>query len=199
VPGFAVKSLVLATLAAALATVSLTIAGTRPGTVAAAAAPAARIQTPPPQDDHATLVARKLLMPVQGVKAADIRDNFEEGRGKRRHEAIDILAPRDTPVLAVDDGRIGKLFRSLAGGITIYQFDPSERFIYYYAHLERYADGVKEGKPVKRGEVIGYVGTSGNAPKNTPHLHFTIFRATAEKKWWKGEAINPYPYLAAAR
>ena len=149
-------------------------------------------------DVSAPLEGRKLAMPVKGVKPGDIRDNFEEGRGKRKHEAIDILAPRGTPVLAVDDGRVAKLFTSAAGGLTVYQFDSSERFIFYYAHLDRYADGLKEGTPVKRGDLVGYVGTSGNAPKDTPHLHFTIFRATPDKKWWKGEAINPYPFLARA-
>jgi murein DD-endopeptidase MepM/ murein hydrolase activator NlpD len=136
-----------------------------------------------------------LTIPVEGITAPQLRDNFEEGRGKRKHEAIDILAPRGTPVVAAVDGKVAKLFTSAAGGTTIYQFDVSERFIYYYAHLERYAPDLREGASVRRGEVIGFVGTSGNAPKNTPHLHFTIFRATPEKKWWKGDAVNPYPYL----
>jgi len=143
------------------------------------------------------LQRRNLAIPVQGVKVADLRDNFEEGRGKRRHDAIDILAPRGTPVLAVVDGRVAKLFTSAAGGLTVYQFDRDERFTYYYAHLDRYAEGLKQGAEVKRGDVIGYVGTSGNAPKNTPHLHFAIFRLGAEKQWWKGTALNPYPVLAS--
>jgi peptidoglycan LD-endopeptidase LytH len=92
---------------------------------------------------------------------------------------------------------VTKLFRSLAGGITIYQYDKSESFAYYYAHLDRYADGLREGQAVKRGEVIGYVGTTGNAPANAPHLHFTIFELGPEKKWWRGKAVNPYPYLAS--
>jgi len=146
--------------------------------------------------DMDLLEHRNLAIPVQGVKAKELRDNFEEGRGKRRHDAIDILAPRGTPVLAVGDGRIAKLFTSAAGGLTIYQFDADERFTYYYAHLDRYAEGIKAGMPVKRGDVIGYVGTTGNAPKNTPHLHFAIFRLGPEKQWWKGIALNPYPVLA---
>ena len=139
---------------------------------------------------------RNLTLPVQGIKRDDLRNTFNELRGgTRRHEAIDILAPRNTPVFAVEDGEIARLFFSEAGGITIYQFDPDEDYVYYYAHLERYADGLKEGDDVKRGEIIGYVGTTGNAPRDTPHLHFAIFKMTDEKKWWQGTAIDPYSVL----
>jgi murein DD-endopeptidase MepM/ murein hydrolase activator NlpD len=139
---------------------------------------------------------RRLTLPVQGIAKSDIRDNFSEMRGgNRRHEAIDVLAPRNTPVLAVEDGKVARLFLSDAGGITIYQFDPTGNYIYYYAHLERYASGLKEGDHVKRGDVIGYVGTTGNAPRNTPHLHFAIFRMTDEKQWWRGTAIDPFQVL----
>jgi peptidoglycan LD-endopeptidase LytH len=139
---------------------------------------------------------RQLTLPVRGIKRDDLRDTFNETRGSsRRHEALDVLAPRNTPVLAVEDGKIAKLFLSDAGGITIYQFDPSEAYCYYYAHLERYAEGVKDGAPIKRGEVIGYVGTTGNAPRDTPHLHFAIFKLTDDKKWWQGTAIDPYSVL----
>ena len=141
------------------------------------------------------LAADQLLVPVLGVKAMQLRDSFSEMRGIGKHEAIDIPAPRGTPVIAVDDGRIAKLFKSIPGGLTIYQFDPSEKFAYYYAHLDGYAAGVAEGKPVKRGEVIGYVGSTGNANSANPHLHFTIFELGPEKRWWKGTAINPYPLL----
>ena len=147
--------------------------------------------------DVEVLQKHDLAIPVEGVKARDLRDNFEEGRGKRRHEAIDILAPRGTPVLAAGDGRVVKLFTSAAGGLTVYQFDSDDRFVYYYAHLERYAEGLKQGAVLKRGDLVGYVGTTGNAPKNTPHLHFAIFRLGPEKQWWKGTAINPYPALAS--
>ena len=137
-----------------------------------------------------------LLVPVLGVKAVQLSDTFNETRGgKRRHEALDIVAPRGTPVIAADDGRIVKLFTSIPGGLTIYQFDPSEKLAYYYAHLEGYAADVTEGRQVKRGEVIGYVGTTGNANPATPHLHFAIFELGPEKRWWKGTAINPYPLL----
>ena len=139
---------------------------------------------------------RNLELPVKGVYREDLRDSFNETRGSaRRHEAIDILAPRHTPVIAVEEGTIARLFFSDAGGITIYQFDPTKTYVYYYAHLEKYADGLKEGDTVKRGEVIAYVGTSGNAPRDTPHLHFAIFKMTGEKKWWEGTAIDPYSVL----
>jgi murein DD-endopeptidase MepM/ murein hydrolase activator NlpD len=147
-------------------------------------------------DTTAELRSRALSLPVQGIEKEDLRNTFDELRGgTRRHEAIDILAPRNTPVFAVENGKIARLFLSDAGGITIYQFDPSETYVYYYAHLERYAEGLKEGDTVRRGQVIGYVGTTGNAPRDTPHLHFAIFRMTDEKRWWQGTAIDPYSVL----
>ncbi len=146
--------------------------------------------------DARTLEDRGLDIPVQGVTAHQLVRSFHDMRGSsREHEAIDILAPRNTPVLAVEDGTVAKLFLSKAGGNTIYQFDPSGQYCYYYAHLERYADGLKEGDKVSRGQVIGYVGTSGNAPKNTPHLHFAVFRLTPQKHWWEGTPIDPYDVL----
>jgi murein DD-endopeptidase MepM/ murein hydrolase activator NlpD len=148
-----------------------------------------------PASADSSLASRNLAFPVQGYERA-LRDTFDESRGSRRHEALDIMAPRGTPVVAVEDGRVAKLFRSAAGGITVYQFDPSGAYAYYYAHLDRYAEGLAEGAGVKRGDVIGYVGSTGNAPAHAPHLHFTIFRLGPERKWWKGEAINPFPYLA---
>jgi murein DD-endopeptidase MepM/ murein hydrolase activator NlpD len=143
----------------------------------------------------AELRQRQLTLPVEGIKKEDLRDHFNDMRGTRRHEAIDVLAPRNTPVLAVEDGTIAKLFYSEGGGITIYQFDPTETYVYYYAHLERYADDVREGRHVTRGHVIGYVGTTGNAPRNTPHLHFAIFKMGEDKKWWQGTPIDPYSVL----
>ena len=138
-----------------------------------------------------------LLIPVEGVTAGQLRDSFNERRGgdTRGHEAIDIAAPLGTPVRAVDDGRIAKLFMSKPGGITIYQFDTSEKIAYYYAHLDRYAPGLAQGRQVKRGEVIGYVGATGNASAAAPHLHFAIFRLGPERQWWKGEPIDPFSYL----
>lgn len=144
----------------------------------------------------AALAGRKLAVPVQGIEARQLRDNFTEKRGGRPHEALDIMAPRGTPVVAADDGRIAKLFTSVPGGLTVYQLDPSGRYAYYYAHLDRYAEGLAEGAAVRRGEVIGHVGSTGNARPDAPHLHFTIFRLGPERQWWKGTAVNPYPYLA---
>jgi peptidoglycan LD-endopeptidase LytH len=142
------------------------------------------------------LASRELTVPVQGVEPDKLVRSYHDARsGGREHEALDILAPRGTPVVAVEDGTIAKLFTSKAGGITVYQFDPGQEYSYYYAHLDRYADGIKEGMPVRRGQVLGYVGTSGNAPKDTPHLHFAIFRLTAEKHWWEGTPIDPYDIL----
>ena len=134
-----------------------------------------------------------LRMPIDGMTFESMKGGFEERRGGRRpHEAADLLSPRNTPVHAVGDGTIAKLFFSKAGGTTIYQFDPSGRLCYYYAHLERYAEGLHEGQQVLQGEVIGFVGTSGNAPANTPHLHFAVFELNADHKWWQGRAIDPY-------
>ncbi len=139
---------------------------------------------------------RRLDIPVKGARREDLREMFDEQRGStRRHEAIDILAPRSTPIVAAEDGTVARLFLSDAGGITIYQFDPTTTYVYYYAHLESYAPGLKEGDRVKRGEVLGYVGTTGNAPKDTPHLHFAIFEMTDKKQWWQGTAIDPYKVL----
>ena len=149
-------------------------------------------------DDLAFLRARGLQLPVPGVEAEDLADDFADERsGGRRHEAIDILAPRDTPVYAVDEGTIAKLFESEFGGLTVYQFDATGRFSFYYAHLERYPRGLTEGATVKRGDTIGFVGSSGNAPEGTPHLHFAIYRLGAERRWWEGEPINPFLVFTA--
>ena len=143
----------------------------------------------------AELEDRDLTIPVEGITAEQLVRSFDDARGERKHQALDILAPKGTPVLAVEDGRVARLFNSKAGGITIYQFDPSERFCYYYAHLDRYADGLRENDTVRKGQVIGYVGVTGNAPKDAPHLHFAVFRLTADKRWWEGTPIDPYDVL----
>ncbi len=142
----------------------------------------------------------RLLLPVQGARIPRLKDNFLEmrGNGTRPHEAIDILAPRGTPVLAAATGRVAKLFTSQQGGLTLYQFDPTETFAYYYAHLDRYAAGISEGMTLNRGDRVGEVGSSGNASPDAPHLHFAIFRLGPEKHWWKGEPVNPYPLLLRA-
>lgn len=150
-----------------------------------------------PVDDAAAVAAlraRQLEIPVQGLKAPQLTDTYQQARagGTRSHEALDIAAPAGTPVRAVEDGKIVKLFRSVPGGITIYQFDPGQQFAYYYAHLERYAPALVEGAVVRKGEVIGYVGSTGNASAAAPHLHFAIFRLGPQRKWWRGEPINPF-------
>lgn len=154
-----------------------------------------------PPGDSALLADRALGLPIVGLKASDIQDTFAQARGgggERRHEATDILAARGTPVVAVDTGIIAKLFTSKPGGLTIYQFNPAQTHAYYYAHLDKYADGLRESVLVKNGDVIGYVGTTGNSDPNTPHLHFAIFELGPEKRWWEGKPINPYPLLMRA-
>lgn len=160
----------------------------------AAPAETKAVDLPLLKTDLDRLRERVLLLPVRGVEPRSLQDSFGDGRSNGRdHKAIDILAPRGTPVLAVDDGRVEKLFTSKLGGLTIYQFDHHGEYCYYYAHLDRYAPGLEPGMAVRKGDVIGFVGTTGNAPPGTPHLHFTIFRLGPEKRWWEGTAINAYP------
>ena len=182
---------------------------------APAAAPAAgvplpaknlpEVQAPAPVDPAATTfdidvkpTIGPLLVPVAGVSARELTDTFGQPRGtERQHQALDIPAPKGTPVLAAADGKIAKLFTSKPGGLTVYQFDPSEKYAYYYAHLDSYAPELKEGNTIRRGQMIGYVGVTGNSDPNAPHLHFAIFELGADKKWWEGTPVNPYPYLAS--
>jgi murein DD-endopeptidase MepM/ murein hydrolase activator NlpD len=152
--------------------------------------------TAPAASDIETLARRGLAFPVAGFDPSRLMDNFAEKRGDRVHEAIDIPAPRGTPVLAVDDGPVQKLFVSRAGGNTVYQFDPTGTYCYYYAHLDAYAPGLAEGHVLRKGERVGFVGTSGNSPPNTPHLHFTIFKLDEDKRWWEGTPLNPFPLWA---
>jgi peptidoglycan LD-endopeptidase LytH len=142
--------------------------------------------------DITDLRSRHLLVPVRGIDTSALVSSFEDSRGRRVHEAIDILAPLGADVLAVEDGRVAKIFTSDAGGLTVYQFDPSSKYAYYYAHLDSYAPALKEGAALKRGDVIGYVGTTGNAPKNTPHLHFAISKLDPDQRWWGGTALDPF-------
>lgn len=156
------------------------------------------VRQPGDAQGAALLATRPLLQPVVGVDAGALSDHYEQARGARTHEAIDILVPRGTPVVAVDDGRIAKLFTSRAGGYTVYHFDPAQRLAYYYAHLDRYAPGLEEGMAVRRGDLLGYVGSSGNANPAAPHLHFAVFRLGTPPRWWEGEPVNPYPALSRA-
>ena len=171
------------------------------GDVSSAGAPLRTPEPPPPVDlgDFDRLRARSLLLPVPGVAPTSLHDDFQDERARGRHEALDMLAPRGTPVVAADDGRIEKLFTSVRGGLTVYQFDAEQVYCYYYAHLDRYAEGLAEGQVVKRGDRLGYVGTTGNAPPEKPHLHFAIFKLGPEKRWWEGVPINPFPLWAPSQ
>jgi len=137
-----------------------------------------------------------LLIPVAGMSAIALYDTFSQARGtERAHEAIDIMAPRGTAVIAAESGRVAKLFTSAQGGLTVYQFDTSGRYALYYAHLDAYAPGLKEGDELERGDPIGTVGSTGNASPDGPHLHFAVFLLGPERRWWQGTAVNPYPLL----
>jgi murein DD-endopeptidase MepM/ murein hydrolase activator NlpD len=139
-----------------------------------------------------------LLIPVAGVPAEQLHDSYHAGReGGRVHQAIDIHAPRGTPVLAAADGTILKLHSGGRGGIAVYQLGEDGRTRYYYAHLERYAEGLEEGGAVRRGDVLGYVGDTGNAAPGDFHLHFSIAVLDDAHRWWEGANLNPYPLLRA--
>lgn len=160
-------------------------------------------ESPPPEaplavTDEEYLVERGLMVPVEGVSPEKVPDTYWQARdgGARTHQAVDILAKRGTPVLSVDSGTILRLAKSTLGGITIYATDPARRFVFYYAHLDRYAAGLREGQAIAQGEVIGYVGTTGNAPKNTPHLHFQVMRYVDARTWWGGPPLDPRPFLS---
>jgi murein DD-endopeptidase MepM/ murein hydrolase activator NlpD len=142
------------------------------------------------------LAPGSLLMPVKGLDPARLRDNYRQRRGHVQHDALDIMAPRGTPVVAVADGRVAKLFTSKPGGLTVYQFDRSERLVYYYAHLDRYAARLAEGQQLRRGDPVGTVGSTGNASPDAPHLHFAVHVLGPERAWWKGTPVNPFPLIA---
>ena len=176
-------------------------------TVVALGSPSVRAVSPAPAespaggaapvtaDDLRWLRARRLIVPVAGVSVTKIPASFADKRGTRQHNAIDILAPRGTPVLSADEGVVAKIDTSAGGGLSLYIAGPGERFIFYYAHLDAYRRGIKEGMRIAKGDTIGYVGTTGNAPPNTPHLHFAIARADRDKRWWRGTPIDPLPLL----
>ncbi len=169
---------------------------TVPSSLSASPAPSAPSSSPAPSvlPESSGGASSVLLVPVAGVRREDLRDTFTESRsGGRVHDAIDIIAPRGTPVLAVADGRVVKLFQSVPGGITIYQLATDNRTIYYYAHLDRYADNLAEGQTLRRGDTIAYVGDTGNSGAGNYHLHFSVSLVNDPRRWWDGTNINPYP------
>ena len=151
------------------------------------------VMTPTETQSHiAELRRKKLRVPLDGADIEKVKGNFFLGRVGHMHEAIDLVAPRNTPIHAVEDGRVERLFESKNGGLTIYQKDKSGKYVYYHAHLESYEEGLKQGDEIKAGQVIGYVGTSGNAPPNTPHLHFAISTLGPQDSVFRGTALDPY-------
>lgn len=140
---------------------------------------------------------RHLVLPVAGADMSKVDDSFNEPRdgGERVHRALDILAPRGTPILSADDGRILRMTTSTLGGITMYTVDSEGRLVYYYAHMDHYNDAMSPGRSITKGDTLGYVGTTGNAPKDTPHLHFQVMRWPADGKYWNGDPIDPYEAL----
>ena len=151
--------------------------------------------TPSPVPPHPPQKRLALAMPIAGIDPAELTDTFNDSREGRPHEALDIMALRGTPVMAVDEGNVAKLFTSQRGGLTVYQFNDARDLCYYYAHLERYAKGLQEGTLLRRGDVLGYVDSTGDASPGAPHLHFAVFRLGPEREWWKGTAIDPLPLL----
>ena len=159
--------------------------------------------TPPPNDSNAvrptpaelSQLASDLVVPVIGVQPKDLLDTFDEARGSRRHNALDIPAPRGTPVISAAGGKVLRTFTSQAGGLMVYTADPTDRFVLMYAHLDRYANGVADGMPLQQGDTLGFVGTTGNAPPNVPHLHFAIARTSNTARWWTGMPVDPRPLL----
>ena len=181
----------------AAAAVPLTTAPNR----GAAAPPMANVSS---EETVNYILARGMMIPVAGVAVNQLRDSFDEGRDASRvHRSLDIMAPRGTPVLSADGGRLLRISASALGGNSIYATDPLGRVVYYYAHLDAYQPGLAQGATVARGDTLGFVGTTGNAQKDAPHLHFQIMRMPSDGKYWDGDAINPYPLFlltpAAAR
>ncbi|HEX7889080.1 MAG TPA: M23 family metallopeptidase [Ramlibacter sp.] len=192
-PGAALAGLLAATLLLVLPSANRDRPAPAPVVppVAAPQEPVAAAPTP-----GELLAARRLVVPVQGVARTRVRDTYEACRSLgRKHRAIDIMAPWGTPVLAADDGRVEKIARNRSGGLTVYQVDGSGRFVYYYAHFAGYTDDLREGQRVRRGDVIGYVGTTGNAAENAPHLHFQVLLLAEGRRWWGGEPVNPFAAL----
>ncbi len=155
-------------------------------------------QVPAPKPVAVERLPAGLVLPVQGVRVEQLTDTWGQSRegGKRAHQAIDIMAPGGTLVLSALPGTVEKLFNSTRGGITAYIRTDDRRWMLYYAHLQGYAAGLAEGQHLKQGQVIGYVGDTGDAGPGNTHLHFAINRMAPEERWWQGTAVNPYPILA---
>ncbi|MEJ7713156.1 MAG: M23 family metallopeptidase [Pyrinomonadaceae bacterium] len=168
----------------------------KPAAVEQNARPTPAAASSPTPQTSLIVVAPRLIIPVANIRAEDLQDTFSDARSEDRvHNAIDIMAPQGTPVLAAADGRIIKLMQSERGGITIYQMGSDERTVYYYTHLDRYEANLAEGQVAQQGSVIGYVGDSGNAGPGNYHLHFSIWTVSDPKRYWEGENINPYILL----
>jgi len=171
---------------------SAATAGTTPAGVPVPADPAASSAT----SDAEYLRLRHILVPVAGADMSKVEDTFNDGRdGDRIHHAIDILAPRGTPILSADDGKILRMSTNALGGISMYTVDTDARLVYYYAHMDHYNDAMSPGRTIVKGDTLGFVGTTGNAPKDTPHLHFQVMRWPADGKYWNGEPIDPFEAL----
>jgi peptidoglycan LD-endopeptidase LytH len=154
--------------------------------------------TEPDNAPQPVLAPSGLAIPVAGIGADRLVDTYTQSRGSVRiHNAIDIMAPAGTPVLSASDGTVEKLYFSRGGGgITVYVRSPDRQWIYYYAHLQEYAPGLREGQRVSRGDRLGTVGATGNANPSGPHLHFAVHRMSADEPWYEGTPVNPYPLLA---
>jgi murein DD-endopeptidase MepM/ murein hydrolase activator NlpD len=145
----------------------------------------------------ADMTGDELAIPVAGIEKTSLVDTWGQSRVGHLHSAIDIMAARGTPVVSAAGGTVLKLFTSRAGGLTVYVADPAKTWVYYYAHLDSYAPGLQPGLHVAQGDVLGFVGTTGNASPDAPHLHFEIERLPPSGEWWRGEPVNPYPILMA--
>lgn len=187
---------VLLGVALGLAAILLAWLARAPRAVAVAPRPGPGELRPSGGGDAERLRARALVLPVAGFEAGKLRDSFAEPRSGHRHEAIDIPAARGTRVIAADDGTIVRLLTSANGGLTVYELDPTTSYCYYYAHLDGYAPGLREGQTVRRGETVGYVGSTGNAQRHAPHLHFAVFRLGPGKRWGEGTPLDPFPLWA---
>ena len=155
--------------------------------------------TPAPPSAPAPVPDGGLQVPVAGIARDAVTDTWGDARSEgRQHHGTDIIAPRGTPVLAAAAGTVEKLFDSRLGGTTLYQRSADRRWTYYYAHLAGYAPGLHEGQRVRPGQILAYVGDTGDAGAGNYHLHFSLTRTDPQQRWWEGEDVNPYPYLSRA-